>query len=128
MRVAGIGCRKGVAAADVLAAIDAALADSGLPRSALDALATVPLKRDEPALHAASATLGLPLLVPADSEIVAAAARTVTRSAASLAATGAPSASESAALAAAGPNARLLGARRIVGHVSCAIAVSEDAP
>ena len=128
MRIAGIGCRKGVAVTDVLAAIDAALADNGLSRATLDALATVPLKRNEPALRDASDALGLALLVPSQSETDAAAARTITRSAASQAVAGTPSASEAAALAAAGPNARLLGARRIVGSVTCAIAVSEETP
>ena len=40
MIVAGIGSRKGVAAADVLAAIDAALAAHGLTRGQIDRLAT----------------------------------------------------------------------------------------
>jgi len=128
MRVAGIGCRKGVAAVDLFAAIDGALADSGLSRSALDALATVPLKHSEPALRAVSDALGLPLLVPSESAFGAAATRTMTRSAASLTATGTPSASESAALAVAGPNSRLLAPRLVHGHVTCAIAVSEDMP
>ena len=50
MIVAGIGSRKGVAANEVLAAIDAALAAHGLALTALiDALATAELKRDEAA-------------------------------------------------------------------------------
>jgi cobalt-precorrin 5A hydrolase len=128
MRVAGIGCRKGVAAADVLAAIDAVLAERGLSRTSLDALATVTLKANEPGLRDASEVLGLPLIVPSMNEIDAAAARTITHSATSQAVAGAPCASEAAALAATGPNARLLGERRILGNVTCAIAVSEDTP
>ena len=51
MIVAGIGSRKGVAAKDVLAAIDAALAAHGLATTAqIDRLATAALKRDEPAI------------------------------------------------------------------------------
>ena len=42
MIVAGIGSRKGVAAKDVLAAIDAALAAHGLSRGEIDRLATAP--------------------------------------------------------------------------------------
>ncbi len=117
MTVAGLGCRRGVTAAEVLAAIDAARAAHGAP--ALDALATVPAKCDEPALTAAAAHLGLPLVIvaPADD------GRLLTRTAASRAATGAGSASEAAALAAAGPEARLLGPRLVVGRVTCAIAI-----
>lgn len=118
----------GVTVTDVLAAIDAALADHGLPRADLDALATLVSKRDEPALRDASEALGLALLVPPKNEIAAAAARTLTCSATSQAVAGTPSASEASALAAAGPKARLLGARRIVGSVTCAIAVSGDTP
>ena len=115
--VAGLGCRRGVTAVEILAAIDAARAAHGTP--ALDALATVPAKRDEPALADAAGQLGLPLLVvaPAADDCL------YTRSAASRTATGAGSASEAAALAAAGPGGRLLGPRLVVGPVTCALAV-----
>jgi cobalt-precorrin 5A hydrolase len=114
VRVAGLGCRRGVTAAEVLAAIAAAAAGP------LDALATVPAKRDEPALAEAARALGLPLIVAAP----AAAERLATASAASLLATGTPSASEAAALAAAGPASRLVAPRLVLGRVTCAIAQS----
>jgi cobalt-precorrin 5A hydrolase len=114
MRVAGLGCRRGVTTAEVLAAIEAA----GAGR--LDALATVLAKRDEPALAEAARALGLPLIVAEP----AAADRLATASAASLAAAGTPSASEAAALAAAGPSGRLVAPRLVFGRVTCAIAVS----
>lgn len=117
MRVAGLGCRRGVNAAEVLAAIEAARVARGV--AGFDALATVPGKRDEPALAEAARHLGLPLMVvaPADDS------RLATRSAASRAVTGAGSASEASALAAAGEGGRLLGPRLVVGRVTCAIAV-----
>jgi cobalt-precorrin 5A hydrolase len=126
MIVAGIGSRKGVAATAVLAAIDAALAAHGLTRDQIDRLATAPLKRDEPALHAASVEIGLELVVVDDAALSVASPRTLTRSELSLAMTGAPSVSEASALAAAGPASRLLGPRLVVGSVTCAIAVSEE--
>ena len=58
--VAGIGCRRGVSVAAVLAAVEAARGGRRL-----DALATVPAKRGEPALAEAARRLGLPLLVGA---------------------------------------------------------------
>lgn len=128
MMVAGLGCRRNVTTVDVLAAIDATLAKHTLARPSLDALATVPLKREEPALQEAASALGLPLLLPTADAIAAAAPATLTYSAASLAATGTPSASESAALAAAGAGARLLGRRFVLGAVTCAIAVREETP
>ena len=126
MRIAGVGCRSNVSAEAVIAAVDAALAALGLTRTALDGLATVPLKAGEPALHDAARTLGLPLLVSDQILLDSAAPRTLTRSSASLAATGTPSACESTALAAAGPDARLLGPRLVLGQVTCAIAVTAE--
>ena len=113
MTVAGIGCRRGVSADEVLAAIEAARDGRHL-----DALATVPGKADEPGLVEAARRLGLPLLVGAVDD-----GRLATRSTASLAATGVGSASEAAALGAAGPAGRLVGPRRVVGRVTCAVAV-----
>ena len=120
MLVAGLGCRAGVDSSQILAALDAALAVRALPRQAVNALATIPQKRNEPALGEAAETLGLPLLVP-DAQALARVA-TLTRSSASLAATGFGSAAEACALAAAGQGAYLLGARVAVGPATCALA------
>ena len=118
MRVAGIGCRRGVETVEVLAAVAEARAAHG---AGLDALATLPPKAGEPALAEAARRLGLPLLVVAPAED----ARLLTLSPASRAATGSGSASEAAALGAAGKDARLLGPRLAVGRVTCAIATGE---
>lgn len=118
MNVAGIGCRRGVAQAEVEAAIAAALARDGHPR--LDALATGEAKRGEPAIAAAAASLGLALLYP---DMAEASLATLTRSARVEALLGVPCLAEAAALAAAGPGARLLGPRLAMGRVTCAIAV-----
>jgi cobalamin biosynthesis protein CbiG len=123
MNVAGIGCRRGVASGEVEAAIAAALASTGHPR--LDALATGEAKRQEPAIAAAAFRLGLPLLHPAMPDMADAAPGTLTRSARVEVLFGIPSLAEAAALAAAGPGARLLGPRLAVGRVTCAIAVAE---
>ena len=114
--VAGIGCRRGVSVAEVLAALDAACA--GLE---VDAVAVLPAKAGEAAVGEAAALRGWPLRV---AEGAVAEARLATRSAASLRATGTGSASEAAALAVAGPAARLVGPRLVVGRVTCAVAVS----
>ena len=58
MIVAGIGCRKGVATKDVLAAIDRALEMHGVARADLSALATTAFKKDEQAIFAAGEALG----------------------------------------------------------------------
>ncbi|MFD9896625.1 cobalamin biosynthesis protein [Mesorhizobium sp. NPDC059025] len=123
MIVAGIGCRKGVDAAGVLAAVDAALLSHDLDRSALSALATTTFKQDEAAIFAAAELLGLEVIVVEDADAGNTQAG-LTRSDTSLAVAGSPSVSEGAALAAAGKNARLLGPRLITGAVTCAIAVN----
>jgi len=128
MIVAGLGSRKRVAEAEVLAAVDAALAAYGLARDRLDRLATAALKKDEPALHAAGAALRLELIVVDDAALRQASGRTLTQSDFSAARAGTPSVSEASALAAAGAGSRLLGPRIAVGPVTCALAVSGEAP
>jgi len=124
MIVAGIGSRKGVTAAEVLAAIDAALAAHRLTRGDLALLATAELKASEPGLHDAASVLGLELNIVDETALAAAADRTLTYSEASRAIAGTPSVSEASALAASGSDGRLLGPRVALGIVTCAIADS----
>lgn len=116
VRIAGIGCRRGVTAAEVLAALEAA--------GGADMLAVVPDKATEPGIVEAAALCGLPLRVAAGG---VARQRLASWSEASVAATGTGSASEAAALAVAGPDGRLLGPRLAVGRVTCAVAVVDGA-
>jgi len=125
--VAGIGSKKGVSAAEVIEAVDAALAEHGLERSVLATLATASLKRDEIGIVVASGTMSLPLALVDDAALAAMSDFILTRSAASMAATGVASVAEAAALAAAGEGARLAGPRIAVGRVTCAIAFGDGA-
>jgi cobalt-precorrin 5A hydrolase len=124
MIVAGIGSRKGVTAAQVLAAIDAALAAHGLKREELTLVATAELKRGEAGLLEAGSALDLELNIVSEMTLQEAADRTLTRSEISTKQAGTPSVSEASALAAAGPGGRLLGPRVALGPVTCAIAIS----
>jgi cobalt-precorrin 5A hydrolase len=63
MIVAGIGCRKGVSMAEVIAAVEAALEAHGLVVGTLSALATTAFKREEEAILEAGRELGLPVIV-----------------------------------------------------------------
>ncbi|MBZ9732435.1 cobalamin biosynthesis protein [Mesorhizobium sp. CA18] len=128
MMVAGIGSRKGVTAGDVRAAIETALEAHGLTMTALSALATGEIKRDEPAIFLAGRDLDLPVLVISDAALQSVSSGTVSRSDPSQAQAGTPSVSEDSALAAAGKGAKLLGPRIVLGPVTCAIAISGDAP
>ena len=128
MMVAGIGSRKGVSVEEVLAAIETALEAHGLAISALSALATAPLKKDEAAISAAGRALNLPVLVADDRVLQLASPGAVSRCELSQRRAGTPSVSEASALAVAGAGARLLGPRTVLGPVTCAIAISGDAP
>jgi cobalt-precorrin 5A hydrolase len=124
--VAGIGCRRGASAADVAAVINAALARAALKPDALDAIATSAAKGGEPGIAAAAASFGLPLVLVPQADLAAADARTTTRSERVLALTGVASVAEAAALAAGGPQARLLAPRIVLGPATCALARSGD--
>ena len=118
--VAGFGCRKDAGVAEVLAAYRAALAACGV--AAADALATSADKARERGLRDAAAALGRPLWGITRRALEAAAPHAVTRSDASLAATGLPSLAETAALGGCGPGARLYAPRLVCGRVTCALA------
>ncbi len=125
MIVAGIGCRRGAGRADVLAAIDEALAAASLTAEAIDLVATAAEKGGEAGIAAAAAELGRPLvLVPAE-RLQAAGERTVTRSERVVALFAVPSLAEAAALAAAGESSRLIAPRRVAGGATCALATDE---
>ena len=125
MIVAGVGCRRGATAPDVEAAIRAALARAGIASDDLDAIATIAAKQDEAGIEATAAKLGVAIVLVSDAELKAASERTQTRSERMLALMGVPSVAEAAALAAAGPSARLISSRLVVGAATCALAASE---
>ncbi|TPK66907.1 cobalamin biosynthesis protein [Mesorhizobium sp. B2-4-15] len=128
MIVAGIGSRKGVSVEDVLAAIETALEAHGLAMSALSALATAALKKDEDAIAATGRTLNLPVIIVDDAALRAVSSGTLSNSSLSQKSAGTPSVSEASALAVAGKGAKLLGPRTVLGPVTCAIAIRGDAP
>ncbi|RJG47162.1 cobalamin biosynthesis protein [Mesorhizobium sp. DCY119] len=127
MIVAGIGSRKGVSEQQVLDAISATLSEYQIKASQLDAIATARLKQHEAAIFSAGRKLGLEVMIIGDAELAEAGKKAPSHSDLSLTLTGAPSVSEAAALAAAGENARLLGPRRVLDSVTCAIAQSGEA-
>jgi cobalt-precorrin 5A hydrolase len=128
MIVAGVGCRKGASADDVGAVIADALARAGVSAAALDLVAAPERKAGERGIAAAAAALGVPLVLVAKAELEAAGARAQTRSQRVLALTGVPSVAEAAALAAAGPRARLIVPRVSAATATCALAVAGERP
>jgi len=124
--VAGLGCRRGVPAASVLALLDqAARAAGGAPSR----LAVPDFKHDEPGLWQAASSLGLPVLRVSHEALRAQQRRCVTRSARVESRVGVLSVAEACALAAAGPGGRLVLARISRNGVTCALAAPAlDAP
>jgi cobalt-precorrin 5A hydrolase len=120
----GIGCRAGAPADRIAALVERALSLISAERQTV-ILVSHERKAAEAGLAAAAEQLGLPLRFLPHDAVKAADGGTVTRSSHSLEATGIASFSEAAALAGAGPGARLV-LERIVGDgVTCAIAQGE---
>jgi cobalt-precorrin 5A hydrolase len=60
-RIVGVGCRRGVAAEEIVGAIQEALADARVSLATVRWLVSADIKRDEPGLRIAAGQLGLPL-------------------------------------------------------------------
>ena len=119
MRVAGIGFRKAAPLATLRGVLAAAEAQGGRA----EALASTAEKAADARLQALAEERGLPLLAVAVAEIA-----TPTRSARIAALHGTGSLAEAAALAAAGPGARITVARITApdGMATCAMAETEE--
>ena len=122
----GVGFRK-AATAEILAAL-VGEALSRLPADLAGAPATLATiaEKDRPALRDAAAALGLPVMVLPKSALAGTEDRITVASAAARACLGIPSVAEAAALAAAGPGARLVVARIASASATCAIACREE--
>jgi cobalt-precorrin 5A hydrolase len=117
--IAGIGCRRGCPAEDIVALVRQAEAACG---GVVTALAAPAAKAGEPGLSAAAKALGVPLRLVEQAALVAAQAQCVTRSACAERTLGVASVAEGCALAAAGAGARLLLPRIAAKRATCALA------
>jgi len=122
MIVAGIGCRTGVDAAEVEAAITAALLERSVAGNELGLIAIPSSKEQESGVVAAAAARRIPIVLIAPHALEAVSELVLTRSARAMAAMNVNSVAEAAALAGAGSHSRLLGPRVAVGPVTCALA------
>ncbi len=116
MIVAGIGCRRGCTAQDIVALVRLAQDRAGCH---VDALAAPEFKRGEPGLHEAARVLGVGLAFIDAEALEAVQPLCPTRSNAALRAVGLASVAEGSALA---PGGTLLLARIAGGGVTCALA------
>ena len=118
----GIGCERGAAAEEIVALVDRSLADSGLARASVACVASIDLKADEPAVHAAAAALGVPARFFDAATLERERARLANPSDAVFAEVGCHGVAEGAALAAAGANGTLHLPKQKSARGTCAIA------
>ena len=125
---AGIGCRKGCGAQEIVDLVRLALGAADLPKAQLSGLFAPAFKHGESGLSEAAQLLGVPLVLMPDAELKAAEPRVLTVSERVVALTGLASVAETAALAGAGPSSRLVRARIASANATCAIAISGEGP
>jgi cobalt-precorrin 5A hydrolase len=135
MIAVGLGFRAGVSRAQLLSALEQALAEHGRKLEEVSALCVADFKRHDPELRALAEQLGKPLHVCALDALRAAPLATLTQSSEVLRRYGVGSLSEACALygTLADPRsttaeARLLGPRLIAGSVTCALAIFTSPP
>ncbi len=117
----GLGLRNNCAAADIVACVQTALAQIA-PQSDRIQLFTIAGKEAEVGLREAAQRLGYPLSFLSFEELATSAPQAQTQSSRIQTLFNLPNICETAALAGAGAQARLLLARQKSPHVTCAIA------
>jgi len=131
MIAAGFGCRPSCSVADVCAALELALHESGASLREVRALFGAEVAA-APALSEAASALDKPLLLLPIAALRGSAGAALTRSARVLERFGLPSIAETAALAGllqlGASEARLLSARLACGAATCALAGPREAP
>ena len=125
MIVAGIGCGRETSSEDIVSLIVVALSNFGIAREKLTAIATETSKADERGIASAAQSLSVPVVRCPVADLGRVADQVLTHSLRVQEIKGVPSIAEASALVAAGPNARLLGARLAANKVTCAIAIGE---
>lgn len=118
----GLGLRPATGRDEIAACVEAALGRLDLDMAAVDRIATTAARAGEPGLVAFAQQLGLPLIGIPDEALRGEDAGCATRSTRVVALFGVGSVAEAAALAAAGPAARLALPRIVLGRVTCALA------
>lgn len=120
----GAGGERGVAADEMIALAERALAAQGLSPRAVACIASIDLKEDEPAMHALGAHFDVPVRFFDATTLAAETPRLANPSDVVMRATGCPGVAEGAALAAAGPHSALIVPKQKSARGTCAIALS----
>jgi precorrin-4 C11-methyltransferase len=123
--IAGLGCKRGVPAAELGAALTGALAEADLALESLAALATVDLKADEPGLRELAQELKLPLQVVSQAQLALLEPAGFSPSAAQ-AKFDLPGVAEPCAMLISGPNGQLLVPKHSFDRCTVAIALKGE--
>ncbi|MGL4967186.1 MAG: precorrin-3B C(17)-methyltransferase [Inquilinus sp.] len=117
----GVGCERGAEAAEIETLIRDTLAETGLALEAVSALVSVDLKADETGLQAAARALGLTLRVFDPATLEAETPRLANPSELVFREIGCHGVAEAAALAATGPQGRLIVEKHKSRRATCAV-------
>ncbi|MGE1155157.1 cobalamin biosynthesis protein [Pseudomonas kitaguniensis] len=124
--IVGLGCQRGCDVQSLLALFDSALAEAGIERRRISALASIEHKQNEPGLLALAQWLNLPLQCFSTAQLAVYEQRLSHRSEVAFAHTGCYGVAESSALALAeqlyDAPARLLITRQKAAHATFALA------
>jgi cobalt-precorrin 5A hydrolase/precorrin-3B C17-methyltransferase len=120
----GIGCERDAPADEVVALVREVLDAAGLAAGAVGCVASLMLKADEPAVHAAATELGVPARFFTAAELEAETPRLANPSDLVFREVGCHGVAEAAALAAAGPVAELIVVKTRSARATCAVARS----
>jgi cobalt-precorrin 5A hydrolase/precorrin-3B C17-methyltransferase len=120
----GIGAERGVASDEVETLASAALAKAGLSPHAVAGVVSIDLKSDERAILALADRLGVPARFFDAATLAREEPRVTEISETVRAAVGTPSVAEAAALAAAGPDGKLVVAKIKSARATCAVALA----
>lgn len=118
----GVGCARNCAPQELIALVEAAIAEAGIAPGALNGVFTLDLKADEPAVHALARKFDLPVRVFDAAALEAETPRLATPSDVVFAEVGTHGVSEAAALAGAGEEAILSVPKRKSQAATCALA------
>lgn len=124
--VVGVGCERGVDAKEVIDLIESALQENAIPKGAIAAIASIDLKADESALHAAGAFLGVPVRFFDAATLECEAPRLANPSDVVFAEVGCHGVAEGAALAACGLDGELVVPKQKSARATVAIAKAPE--
>ncbi len=122
----GVGCERGAKPADLIAHVETQLASANITPHAIAVIASIDLKSDEAAIHALSCHLDVPARFFTANRLNAESPRLANPSDTVMAEVGCPGVAEGAALAAVGPQSRLIVQKSVCGRTTCAVAAASE--